>query len=68
MHVLNLFIVLRSPAVPKAMAGNGCIQRLGPESETWGTGLLQDLLRASVLAQAVLKKILEALFQDRVTS
>lgn len=61
LHVLNFLVALCSFAVPTAMAGNGCIQHFGRESESWGTGLLQEFLRTSILAQALLK-ILETLF------
>jgi len=50
------------------MDGSGCIQCFDPENETQGTGLLQALPRASVLAQAVLRKILEALSYASITS
>lgn len=54
-------MALCSFAVPRTVAGNGCIQHFGQESETWGTGLLQVFVGTSILAQAVLK-ILETLF------
>lgn len=40
-HVLRFFMALCSFAVPRAMVGNGCMQRFGQESDAWGTGLLQ---------------------------
>lgn len=56
-------MALRSFAVPRTMAGDGCNQHFGLESKTLGTGLLQVFLRTSILAQAVLK-ILETLLHS----
>lgn len=47
-HVLQLFVVVHSSAVLKMLAGNGCVQCFGQESETRDVSLLQVLLGASV--------------------
>lgn len=63
LRVLKFFMAVRSFAVPRTMAGDGCNQHFGLESKTLGTGLLQVFLRTSILAQAVLK-ILETLLHS----
>lgn len=60
-------MALCSFPVPRTVAGHGCIQHFGRESEPWGTDLSQVFLRTPILAQAMLK-VLETLFHPSVTA
>ncbi|XP_010191744.1 PREDICTED: zinc finger protein 26-like [Mesitornis unicolor] len=65
-HLKRHFVTHLKLRCRRMRAGSGFIQRFDPESETWGTGLFQVLLRASVLAQVVVNEILAVLFHAQI--